>query len=137
MLYKRIFIILILLFSGFFGFLLSFYHEKSNQQQDPLVLETFHSPETFVKQLQNDPEAGKKIFYEFCAACHAKRPQIDIVAPRIGDRKAWRGLRSLGKKHLLSITVHGLGAMPARGGCFECSDEQLQMAVDYIMDNSK
>jgi len=30
---------------------------------------------------------------------------------------------------LLEHTSEGFGAMPARGGCFECTDEQLELAI--------
>jgi cytochrome c5 len=44
--------------------------------------------------------------------------------------------RQLGLDILLNITVNGVGAMPARGGCFECSDEQLRTTIRYILDHS-
>ena len=62
---------------------------------------------------------------------------IDLRVPRIGDQKAWRALRAQGVSVLLNMTVKGLGAMPARGGCFECSDEQLGETIQYILDQSK
>lgn len=92
-----------------------------------------HSPFSFVKQLKGDPDAGRKIFKEFCAACHDANPRIDINAPRVGDHKTWQGLRQLGMESLLSMTIKGAKAMPARGGCFECSDEQLREAIEYML----
>jgi cytochrome c5 len=61
---------------------------------------------------------------------------IDVNAPRLGDKKAWLMRQKLGLTNLLKITVNGKGAMPARGGCFECSDKQLLMAIQYILNNS-
>jgi len=34
---------------------------------------------------------------------------------------------------LLKMTIQGVGAMPARGGCFECSDGQLKEAIIYML----
>lgn len=139
---NKLLIVLVLFVSGLLGFLFSLYHHSESVippielPADSQVIQTFHYPAIFVKQLQGDPDAGRKIFKEFCAACHAEDPQIDIRAPHIGDKKIWGGLRQLGVPALLKITINGAGAMPARGGCFECSDDQLEMAIRYILDQS-
>ncbi len=124
----QITIILLLILSGISGLMFSLYKHSS---QDDLV--PVHSPTSFVKQLQGDKDAGRKIFNEFCTYCHSAKPMIDVNAPRINDKKRWDMYRKLGMKTLLHLTIQGNGAMPARGGCFECSDEQLQEAVLYIM----
>ena len=101
------------------------------------MIQTFHYPTTFVKQITGDPNAGEKIFKEFCSACHSPNPQIDINAPHIGDKNIWHAYSKLGIDKLLDITIKGKGAMPARGGCFECNDEQLRQSINYILKNSK
>lgn len=128
-------IFLILFISGLAGFVVSLYRHAPSPMLDPHVqtIETFHYPVSFVKQLQGDPAAGKKIFRQFCMTCHGHPPIIAIQAPQIGDQKAWAARRNLGMKTLLDITVKGIGAMPARGGCFECSDQQLIEAIHYIL----
>jgi cytochrome c5 len=131
-------IILILFISGLLGLIVSFYfHQQPEPQADFPVIQTFHAPVTFVKQLAGDRDAGRKIFNEFCSACHAKNPVIDIKAPRVGDRKGWKAPSQLGISTLLKITISGAGAMPARGGCFECSDEQLRETIQYMLDKSR
>lgn len=138
---KLIIIILIFILSGILGFVFSLYKHREQQNQlsqqiaEP-VRETFHHPATFVKQLKDDPDAGRKIFNEFCAVCHGREPVINIKAPRIGDKTVWDGMRSLGIPTLLKLTVDGKGAMPARGGCFECSDEQLVEVIQYMLNES-
>lgn len=124
--------------SGVLGFVFSL----KIHHQDPEIIhtkqiETFHYPALFVKQLAEDPRAGEKIFKEFCASCHANPPKIDIPAPRLGDKIQWDLRKKWGIDTLLKITITGVGAMPARGGCFECSDEQLRQAIQYILDHSK
>lgn len=132
---KKPFIIFILALSGMCGFTLSLYfHARSQTDSNDIpVIQTFHTPAIFVKQLEGDPRAGEKIFKEFCASCHANEPIIDIKAPRIGDKKAWQSREKQGMETLLKITANGAGAMPARGGCFECSDDQLRAAIHYIL----
>lgn len=131
---QRNVIILSLAISGLLGFLLSLYVHRSSLSR-VTVIETYHYPALFVKQLEGDPDAPRKIFKEFCAACHSEHPPIDIQAPRIHDKKAWHKKRQLGIDTLLQLTIHGVGAMPARGGCFECSDQQLKMTIQYLLQN--
>lgn len=128
-------IFLLLVLSGLAGFFISLYlHRPSSPRaEDVQTIQTFHFPALFVKQLQGDPEAGKKIFKEFCSTCHAKNPSIDVNAPRIGDKNAWKFRRQIGEDALLNLTAHGVGAMPARGGCFECSDAQLRETIRYML----
>lgn len=95
-----------------------------------------HHPQEFVQGLKDDPHAGEKIYQQFCSNCHAQKPIIPVGAPAIGDEKAWVKRLSKGQKTLLENTLNGYGVMPARGGCFECSDEQIQMAINYILDSS-
>lgn len=131
---QKLFITVMILISGVAGFLLSYYQHKKTA---PVVIETFHSPALFVKQIEGDPDAGRKIFKEFCSVCHDKEPQIDLNAPKISDKNIWQGLGQLGMPILLKNTINGMGAMPARGGCFECSDEQLQETIQYMLNKSK
>ncbi|MDR3490736.1 MAG: c-type cytochrome [Gammaproteobacteria bacterium] len=139
--FKHILVIVIVLLSGLSGFIFSYYnHSGSSQLQSEnatQLIETYHYPAIFVQQLKGDAHAGQKIFKEFCASCHAAEPLIDINAPHIGDKQAWKGFRSLGMDAMLTITINGAGAMPARGGCFECSDEQLRETINYILDLSR
>ncbi len=121
--------------SGLLGFSLSLYvHGKFNGPVHLARLQEFHFPATLVKQLEKDPKAGEKIFKEYYTSCHGKKPIIPIPAPLIGDKKAWNNADPAA---LLKTTIEGKGAMPARGGCFECSDKQIQQAIQYILNNSK
>jgi cytochrome c5 len=131
-------IVLVFIISGLLGLSLSLYLHPSEPYPvlKTEIMQTFHYPATFVKQLENDPEAGRKIFNEFCSVCHAEKPVIAVKAPRIGDREAWKSLRQAGSSALLKITIQGVGRMPARGGCFECSDAQLEETITYILQKS-
>src|SRR3990167_6413463 len=128
---QKFIVIFVFFLSGLSGFMVSLYLHRSNPK-----LASTHYPAAFVKQLTNDGRAGEKIFNEFCSSCHAKSPIISTSATRIGNKTAWQPLRRLGIKNLLQITVNGAGAMPARGGCFECSDEQLKATIQYMLDRS-
>ena len=135
---SRVLIVIILLLSGILGLITSWVVHKSGLFSSDTVqtIETFHYPALFTKQLVGNPQAGERIFKEFCATCHAKKALIDVHAPLIGDKKIWRALSSLGMSKLLTITIEGKGAMPSRGGCFECTDAQLRETIQYILNQS-
>lgn len=61
-----------------------------------------------------------------CAACHAAGLE---GAPKIGDREAWIPRLRRGLDALVASAVHGHGAMPARGGMPDLSDQELRGAV--------
>lgn len=125
---------LILLCSGIAGFILSLHLNHSQESLNAIpTIETFHSPVSFVTSLKGDPKAGRKIFKEFCGCCHDRDPIINLNAPRIDEKQKWQALKKLGIPSLLKLTVQGNGAMPARGGCFECSDQQLKEAIHYMI----
>lgn len=92
-----------------------------------------HYPLTFVMQLKNDPQAGQKIFNEYCSVCHSPHPEIPLHAPHIGHPKDWIKFKNKSFEDLFKLAMQGYGAMPARGGCFECTDQQLKQAVKYIL----
>jgi cytochrome c5 len=55
-------------------------------------------------------------------------------APKYGDAVAWAPRIAKGKDALYESTYNGLnGVMPARGTCMDCSDEELQATVDYMV----
>lgn len=140
LLYKNILIVSILLFSGALGFIFSWHHQQTLDTfvppSDVTVIQTFHYPALFAKQLAHDKDAGRKIFNQFCTSCHGKAPIIDIKAPHIGDKNAWKIRQKMGMDALMKITTMGVGAMPSRGGCFECTDDELRETIRYILQQS-
>ena len=76
--------------------------------------------------------AGKAVYDDYCYSCH--NPGLN-GAPRIGDVDEWRPRIAKGRGLLLASTVNGLApAMPARGLCYSCTDEELSHAVDYLIE---
>ena len=74
---------------------------------------------------------GRQIYEDYCFSCHT--PGLS-GAPKIGDREAWKFRLAQGKIVLLDSTINGIQpAMPPRGVCFECSDQDLEQAIDYII----
>lgn len=112
---------------------------STNTALTPVVVgdsRTFHYPLTFVASLKNDPDPAPKIFKAYCGHCHAPNPIIPVNAPIIGHKADWVSRRSLGIDLLFKLSSEGYAAMPARGGCFECSDELLKKTIQYMLDHS-
>jgi cytochrome c5 len=38
---------------------------------------------------------------------------------------------------MMASTLDGLGLMPAKGTCMDCSTEELQSAVDYMLEQAQ
>jgi cytochrome c5 len=111
----------------------SFYALAADNSTTTPMITNRHHPEKFIQSIQNDPDAGKKIYQQFCSTCHAKNPEISVGAPRIGVQKDWKNRLKKGVDGLLTVTVAGINQMPSRGGCFECNDAQLKAAIVYML----
>ena len=94
----------------------------------PITAATHH-PQEFLKRIAGSPDEGTQIVEHYCANCHAIKPMIPIGAPRIGQSTDWEPRLKRGFDVIFKHTDEGLNAMPPRGGCFECSDEQLKLAI--------
>ncbi len=92
-----------------------------------------HRPGDFIKSIEGDPSAGKKVYEEFCASCHAVDPSIAVGAPRFRVTQEWKPFMHQDFNLMMRWVDEGIGAMPPRGGCFECSDQNLKDAVVYML----
>jgi len=73
--------------------------------------------------------SGEQVYNQFCFACHMagvggapKLHAVDEWAPRLakGDEAIWQSM------------VNGLNAMPPKGTCMGCSDDELKAAVEFM-----
>lgn len=77
--------------------------------------------------------SGEEI-YKKCATCHATGA---AGAPKFGDTAAWAPRIEKGIEVLYTSAISGFQGMPAKGLCFDCSDDEIKAAVDYMTNNSK
>lgn len=78
--------------------------------------------------------SGESTYKMFCVACHGLGMS---GAPKIGDRAAWGERAAKGLDAMLARARAGIPpAMPAKGGCTRCTDEELRAAVEYMLDRS-
>ncbi|WP_251358609.1 cytochrome c5 family protein [Kangiella sp. TOML190] len=81
------------------------------------------------------PRSGEDVYNTYCTACHGTGV---AGAPKLGDAADWSArLAEGGVEHLYEDAINGVGAMPARGTCADCSDDEIKKTVDYILANSK
>jgi len=79
-----------------------------------------------------DESPGAAIYSRACVACHASGV---AGAPRLGDKAAWAPRMAQGVELLLRTAINGKGAMPPRGTCIDCSDDDLSAAIEYMLDH--
>jgi cytochrome c5 len=77
------------------------------------------------------PLSGEQVYNQFCFACHASGVG---GAPVLGDAAAWEPRIAQGVDTLLQHTLNGINAMPAKGTCMNCSDDELRDAMQYMVD---
>ena len=77
---------------------------------------------------------GKMVYEKSCVACHVTGL---AGAPKTGDKEAWSALMENGMEHLTESVINGKGAMPAKGGNSDLSDDEVKAAVGYIVEQSR
>lgn len=80
------------------------------------------------------PRDGKTIYDTKCAACHATDA---IGAPMFGNKDSWAPRIAKGIDTLVNHAINGLNAMPPKGTCGDCSDDELKATVEYMVNNSQ
>ena len=77
---------------------------------------------------------GAATYKEACAACHMTGA---AGAPKLGDKEAWKARIAAGNDAMYAAVLQGKGAMPAKGGRADLSDDVIKAAVDYMIAQSK
>ena len=78
--------------------------------------------------------SGQEVYNTSCQVCHAAGV---AGAPKFGDVAAWAPRIATGMDTLLQSVINGKNAMPPRGTCSACSDDELKIAIEYIIENSQ
>lgn len=79
-------------------------------------------------------DAGVKRYKTSCYICHDTGAS---GAPKLGVTSAWTDRLKQGKDTLYNHVINGFNAMPAKGGCLNCSDEEIKMSVDYMLQKAQ
>ena len=77
--------------------------------------------------------SGKQIYDSTCVACHGAGV---AGAPKVGDKAAWSPRAAQGIKTLLQHATQGYKAMPPKGTCADCTEAELEGAINYMLNQS-
>jgi len=76
------------------------------------------------------PMSGQQVYDKFCFACHTTGVG---GAPKLDDKVAWTERQGKGMDALWDSLINGIAAMPAKGTCMGCSDDELREVLDYML----
>jgi cytochrome c5 len=82
----------------------------------------------------NEPRSGEAVYNTACTACHSSGAG---GAPIVGDGAAWADRIAQGNDTLYTHAIKGIKGMPAMGLCMDCSEEEIKVAVDYMVAGSQ
>lgn len=70
------------------------------------------------------------LYNQSCIACHASGA---AGAPRTGDAATWKArLDEKGMDKLVANARDGINAMPPKGMCMDCTDEEFKSLIEYM-----
>lgn len=74
---------------------------------------------------------SRDVVARFCNTCHGTGL---LGAPKVGDSAAWsaRAEAKGGLDGLLKSAIAGINAMPPKGTCSDCSDDELKAAIQKM-----
>ena len=74
--------------------------------------------------------SAEQVYTQNCAMCHATGV---AGAPKFGDADAWSArITAKGFAMVVQNSITGINAMPAKGMCMTCTDENMTALVEYI-----
>ncbi len=74
--------------------------------------------------------SGEAVYTSVCASCHA----VGVLnAPKTGSQADWAPRLKRGMADLVKVAISGKGAMPPKGTCMDCSDDELKAAIEHMI----
>ena len=88
-----------------------------------------------VPELNSD---GKTVFENSCASCHTGGFKGWMSgAPEIGEKEEWTKFFEKGESSMNKNVFEGTKRHEAKGGCDDCSKEQIEAAIKFILSETK
>ena len=76
------------------------------------------------------PRTGEQVYQGACFACHGTGA---LDAPKKGDA-AWKPRIAQGLDILKKHAIEGIRSMPPRGTCADCSDQEIEDAIKFMIE---
>ena len=86
------------------------------------------------EEVASGPRSGEQVHQSACAACHATGA---AGAPKTGVAAEWSARIAKGNATLVKHAIEGFNAMPPKGMCMDCSDDEIKAAVEYMVEQSQ
>jgi cytochrome c5 len=83
------------------------------------------------KQAHGGPRTPHDIYEHNCKMCHG--PGL-AGAPKYGNKAEWAPRISQGFDTLVKAAWNGIRAMPPKGNCLDCSEDEIKATVEYMVD---
>lgn len=77
-----------------------------------------------------EARSPEEIFNTKCNACHGTGVG---GAPKPGDEAAWEPRLEKGMDAVFENAWNGFNAMPAKGICMDCSEEEFRSTIEYMI----
>lgn len=76
--------------------------------------------------------SGEDVYNSACVACHGSGV---LGAPRLHNGADWQPrLDEKGLDGVWQNALSGINAMPPRGTCSNCSDDEIKAAIEYMIE---
>ena len=76
--------------------------------------------------------SGEEIYNSKCAGCHSSGV---MGSPKFASLEDWAPRVGLGLEKLTLSAIAGKGGMPAKGTCMDCTDNDIKITVQYMLDS--
>ena len=77
---------------------------------------------------------AQQAYMASCFACHNSGAG---GAPNPNNPDDWTARLEKGMETIMANVINGVNAMPAKGLCFNCTNEDLQAIVDYMIETAQ
>ena len=88
--------------------------------------------ESSAAEESSGPRSGQQVYDKFCTACHTSGV---MGAPKMNNASDWEARLDQGMETVLKHAVEGYNAMPPMGTCSDCSEDEIQAAIDYMIED--
>ncbi len=101
----------------------------------PVARVSFEAPQPVaaVAEVKLVELSGKAVYDQSCAACHMTGA---AGAPKIGVKEQWESRFAQGLDVLVDHAIHGIRAMPAKGGNPALTEANIRDSVIYMLDET-
>jgi len=84
-----------------------------------------------VAEKPKGPRTAESIYGTFCVACHGTGVS---GAPIKGNAEQWAPRIAQGMDIMTDHAIKGFNAMPPKGSCMDCSDEEIVATINHMIE---